>query len=79
MKYVTATVGGIVIFAGSFILLGLCLSAIVPSSWSETDIVLGPFVANVPSLIALVGAGLAATHTFRASLRRAGPSKKEKA
>jgi hypothetical protein len=41
----------------------------MPVSWSQTWINFGLFSPNVPSLTAFILASLAATHSFRASLR----------
>ncbi|MGD0077748.1 MAG: hypothetical protein ABSB91_03865 [Sedimentisphaerales bacterium] len=69
MRYVVAVVGSLIIFIGTGLILGLILAMICPISWSQTYINLGLLSANIPSLIAFVIACLAATHTFRASLR----------
>ncbi|MGA2678288.1 MAG: hypothetical protein ABSF37_03185 [Sedimentisphaerales bacterium] len=69
MKYVVAVVGGLIIFIGAGLVSGLVLIMICPISWRETYINLGLLSANIPSLIAFAIASLAATHSFRASLR----------
>jgi hypothetical protein len=69
MKYVVAAVGSLIIFIGAGLVSGLVLVMICPISWRETYINLGLFSANIPSLIAFAIASLAATHSFRASLR----------
>jgi len=69
MKYFVAIVGGLIIFIGAWLISGILLAMILPVSWSQTWINLGLLSTNIPSLIAFVIAGLAATHTFRASLR----------
>lgn len=69
MKYVVAVAGSLIIFVGTGLILGLILAMICPASWSQTYINLGLLSANIPSLIAFVIASLAATHSFRASLR----------
>ena len=69
MKYVTATLSGMFMFICSGLLCGILLGLVCPRGWFAIELNLGLFSANVPSLIATLIAGAAATHTFRASLR----------
>ena len=69
LKYITAILSGLFIFVCVVFLSGILLSWICPKAWFEIELNLGLLSTNVPSLIAIVIAGVAATHTFRASLR----------
>lgn len=69
MKYITAILSSLLIFVCVILLSGPLLALICPKAWFEIEINTGLLSTNVPSLMALVIAGLAATHTFRASLR----------
>ena len=69
MRYVVAVVGSLIIFIGAGLVSGVVLYFVCPKSWGETYINFGFFSGNIPSLIAFVIATLAATHSFRASLR----------
>jgi len=60
----------ILIFAGAWLVLGILLVLILPKTWSRIWINFGLFTANVPALLAFIPASMAATHSFRASLRR---------
>lgn len=76
MRYIVAVIGSGIIFIGAGLISGILLVMILPVSWSQTRINLGLVSTNIPSLIAFVIACLAATHSFRASLRL--KSKKQK-
>jgi len=69
MKYVTAIFSALFVFICVVILSGILLALICPKTWFGIEINLGLLTTNVPSLIAAAIASLAATHTFRASLR----------
>ena len=69
MKYVTAILSGLFIFVCVGILSGILLALIYPKAWFGIDLNLGLLTTNVPSLITIAIAGVAATHTFRASFR----------
>ncbi|MFX0201270.1 MAG: hypothetical protein ACFFCW_34565 [Candidatus Hodarchaeota archaeon] len=68
MKYITAILSGLFIFVCVGILSGTLLALICPKAWFGIELNLGLLSANIPSLITTVIAGVAATHTFRASL-----------
>ena len=69
MKYVVAIISSVFMFICVGILVGILLALICPKAWFDIVLDLGLLSANVPSIIATVIAGIAATHTFRASLR----------
>ena len=69
MKYIAAILSGLFIFVFVGLLSGILLALICPKAWFEIELNLGLLSANIPSLITIVIAGVAATHTFRASLR----------
>jgi len=69
MRYVTAILSALFIFVGVGFLSGILLALICPKAWSGIEVNLGFLSTNVPTLIAIVIASGAATHTFRASLR----------
>ena len=69
MKYVVAMISSVFIFICVGILVGILLALICPKSWFDTVLDLGFLSANVSSIIAAFIASLAATHTFRTSLR----------
>lgn len=69
MKYVTAMLSAVFIFICVGLLSGIFLALVCPKSWFEIELNLGFLTTNVPSLIAILIASSAATHTFRASLR----------
>jgi hypothetical protein len=68
MKYITAILSSLFIFVCVGILSGILLALVCPKSWFGIELNLGLLSTNFPSLIAIVIAGVAATHTFRASL-----------
>jgi hypothetical protein len=68
IKYITATVSSIFIFAAVFLLLGLGLSFVMPSKWFDIVINPGLLKANIPSILSAILAAVAATYTFKASL-----------
>jgi hypothetical protein len=67
MRYLVAAIGALVIFVCAFIVIGVVLSIAAPSLLSHR-LHLGPLVTSNP--VGLVLATLAATSSFRASLRR---------
>ena len=69
MKYFTAILSALFIFVCVGVLSGMLLTLICPKAWFGIEINFGLLSTNVPSLIAIVIAGVAAIHTFRASLR----------
>ncbi|MBN2019048.1 MAG: hypothetical protein JW749_02350 [Sedimentisphaerales bacterium] len=69
MRYFVAIAGSLIIFIGAGLIAALVLFFVCPKSWWEIEINLGFLYGNVPSLIALVVAVLAAANSFRASLR----------
>ncbi|MHC4156240.1 MAG: hypothetical protein ACYST6_15155 [Planctomycetota bacterium] len=69
MKYLTALLSSIFIFLGVWLLSGLALSFLLPSGWWQIEIGIGLARGNIPSILAGVLAAVAATHTFKASLR----------
>jgi len=69
MKYVIPIISSVFIFICVGILVGILLALICPKAWFDIVLDLGLLSANVPSIIATVIASIAATHTFRASLR----------
>lgn len=69
MKYVIAIISSLFMFICVGILIGILLALICPKDWFDIVLNLGILSANVPSIIAAVIASIAATHTFRASLR----------
>ena len=69
MRYFTAILSGLFIFVCVGILSGILLVLNCPKTWFGIELNLGLLTTNVPSLIAVVIASLAATHTFQASLR----------
>ena len=69
MKYVVAILSSVFIFIAVGILVGIILGLTFPKAWCSIVLNVGLFSANLPALIAAIIAGLAATHTFRASLR----------
>ena len=68
MKYATAIISAIFIFVMVFILMGIVFAWVFPKDWWQITINLGLLSANLPSMIAIILGGLAATATFRASL-----------
>ena len=69
MRYAVAIVGGMFMFAATWFLSGLVLLFLLPSEWSQREMALGGLQGNLASVLALLPAGVVATHTFRASLR----------
>lgn len=51
------------------LLSGLVLAVVVPSKWWNIYLEIGSLQANIPSLIAFGLGSLAATHSFRATLK----------
>jgi hypothetical protein len=69
MRYVVALVGSIFMFAATWLLSGLILLWVLPREWSQVEVAVGELQGNLASVLALLPAGLVATHTFRASLK----------
>ncbi|MBN1392389.1 MAG: hypothetical protein JW947_06250 [Sedimentisphaerales bacterium] len=83
MKYLVSTVSAVFIFFAAWFILGFFFAAVLPISWFDIEIQIGSLTANIPSLLSIVGASIAATSTFKASLSaktgklyRRGESKK---
>ncbi|MBC8481466.1 MAG: hypothetical protein H8D47_02220 [Planctomycetes bacterium] len=68
MKYITAFLASLFMFAAIWFVLGFTFSVVMPVSWSNIIIKMGPVVTNIPYLAAMVLGGGVATYTFRASL-----------
>lgn len=69
MRYVTAVLASIFMFLAVWLLSGLLLFLVTPPGWAEIGVAIGPVYANLVSLISAVLAAVAATYTFRASLK----------
>jgi hypothetical protein len=69
MKYITAILSGLFMFVCVGFLFGILLALICPKAWFGIELNLGLLSTNLPTLIAIVIAGLVATHTLRASLQ----------
>jgi hypothetical protein len=69
MKYITAILSSLFIFVCVVLLSGILLTLICPKSWFGIELNIGLLSTNLPTLIAILIAGVAATHTFLASLR----------
>ena len=69
MRYVVAVVGSIFMFAATWFLSGLVLLLVLPSEWSQREVTLGGLQGDLAGVLALLPAGVVATHTFRASLK----------
>jgi len=68
MRYVTGILGGMFVFVGVWLIAGLILCVVLPQSLVAAEVGIGWLRGNVPSVIGMVLGGLAATHTFKASL-----------
>jgi hypothetical protein len=69
MRYVTAVIGSLFMFLAVTLLSGLLLMFVLPRDWAEIEVIVGPTSGNLVSIIAFTFGGIAATHTFRASLK----------
>ena len=69
MKWITAIGGSIFMFVATFLVAGLVLAWLLPVVWAEYVVSIGPVSANLPSILALIAASLAAAGTFRASFK----------
>ena len=66
MKMIVAFVSSIFIFVATWFLSSIFIAVVWP--YSRSEITIGYLTANIAVYIGLIIAGLAAYHTFRASL-----------
>ena len=71
LSYIVSAISGLLIFILVVFVCGFLFAFIFPEELSNIELNLMSVSTNIPSLIAIVIATTAATHTFRAS-RRAG-------
>jgi hypothetical protein len=69
MRYVTAVLSSVFMFLAVGLLCALALLFILPAHWAQMEVRIGSLGANMPSLAGLFLGALAATYTFRASLK----------
>jgi|GEM_PF-1644391 len=69
MRYVTAVVGSIFMFAATWFLAGLVLVWVLPAQWSQREVGIGAVGGSFAGVLGALVATAAATHTFRASLK----------
>ncbi len=69
MRYVTAVLASVFMFLAVGFLGALALSFVLPRSWAHMEIRVGLLTGNPPSVAGVFLGALAATHTFRASLK----------
>ena len=72
MKYITPILAGIFMFFAVGLLSALVLAVVMPSKWWNIYLEIGSLQANIPSLVAMLLGSLAATHSFRATLKAEG-------
>ena len=69
MKWIKAIVGGILMFLATFVVVSLVLVWVLPEAWAQYVVSIGAVSANLPSILALMAASLAAGGTFKASFK----------
>jgi hypothetical protein len=69
MRYVTGVLSSIFMFLAVGFLCALALSFLLPAHWVQMEIRIGSLGGNLPSVAGVLLGALAATYTFRASLK----------
>ncbi|MFI4913259.1 MAG: hypothetical protein ACIAQZ_16500 [Sedimentisphaeraceae bacterium JB056] len=76
MKKAVAVIGALFMFIATWLISGILVALIW--EYSRTEVTIGALSTNIAGLIGFILATLAATHTFRASLKtKTGKSDKK--